>query len=135
MSGMPMLKRFRHLRDQSIAWAFLAPYVLLFTLFIIIPVLIAIALSFTNFNTIQAPDLVGFMNYVNLLTRDAIFMQYVPVCGDRGAGRIPAVVLPGLVLEPDFQGTAHDPGAAAVQPVDDQRRGDDGCLEDHLLGR
>lgn len=77
MSGMPMLKRFRHLRDQSIAWAFLAPYVLLFTLFIIIPVLIAIALSFTNFNTIQAPDLVGFMNYVNLLTRDAIFMQYV----------------------------------------------------------
>ena len=32
MSGMPMLKRFRHLRDQSIAWAFLAPYVLLFTL-------------------------------------------------------------------------------------------------------
>ena len=28
----------------------------------------------TNFNTIQAPDFVGFMNYVNLLTRDAIFI-------------------------------------------------------------
>ena len=64
-------------KDQRIAWVFMAPYIILFTLFIIIPVGIAIALSFTNFNTIQTPDLVGFMNYVNLLTRDAIFMQYV----------------------------------------------------------
>ena len=64
-------------RDQRIAWAFLAPYIILFSLFIIVPVVIAIGLSFTNFNTIQAPDFVGFMNYVNLLTRDAIFMQYV----------------------------------------------------------
>lgn len=64
-------------KDQRIAWIFMAPYIILFTLFIIIPVGIAIALSFTNFNTIQTPDIVGFMNYVNLLTRDAIFMQYV----------------------------------------------------------
>lgn len=63
--------------SQRIAWAFMAPYVLLFTCFIIIPVVIAIGLSFTNFNTIQVPKLVGFMNYVNLMTRDAIFMQYV----------------------------------------------------------
>ena len=66
-------------RPQSIraAYAFIAPYVLLFSLFIVIPVAIAIGLSFTNFNTIQMPSFVGFMNYVNLLTRDAIFMQYV----------------------------------------------------------
>ena len=64
-------------KDQRIAWVFMAPYIVLFTLFIIIPVGIAIALSFTNFNTIQMPDFVGFMNYINLLTRDAIFMQYV----------------------------------------------------------
>ena len=61
-------------RPQSIraAYAFIAPYVLLFSLFIVIPVAIAIGLSFTNFNTIQMPSFVGFMNYVNLLTRDAI---------------------------------------------------------------
>ena len=66
-------------RPQSIraAYAFIAPYVLLFSLFIVIPVAIAIGLSFTNFNTIQMPSFVGFMNYVNLLTRDSIFMQYV----------------------------------------------------------
>jgi len=66
-------------RPKSVraAYLFILPYALLFSLFIVIPVAIAIGLSFTNFNTIQAPSFVGFMNYVNLLTRDAIFMQYV----------------------------------------------------------
>jgi len=72
-----MMKKARGPKSQYVAWAFLAPYILLFSLFIIVPVVIAIALSFTNFNTLQMPDFVGFMNYVNLLTRDAIFMQYV----------------------------------------------------------
>lgn len=56
---------------------FLSPYLLLFAVFIIIPMVIAIALSFTNFNTIEFPDFVGFMNYINLITQDEIFMQYV----------------------------------------------------------
>jgi len=56
---------------------FLTPYALLFTLFIVVPVLMAIALSFTNFNSIQTPNFVGFLNYINLLTQDEIFMQIV----------------------------------------------------------
>lgn len=56
---------------------FLAPYVLLFVVFIIVPVVMAIGLSFTNYNTIQLPDAVGFLNYINLITQDEIFMQYV----------------------------------------------------------
>ena len=64
-------------RSIRAAYLFIAPYALLFSLFIVVPVAIAIGLSFTNFNTIQMPSFVGFMNYVNLLTRDSIFMQYV----------------------------------------------------------
>lgn len=56
---------------------FLTPYLLLFVIFIIVPMVIAIGLSFTNFNTIEFPDFVGFMNYINLITQDEIFMQYV----------------------------------------------------------
>ncbi len=56
---------------------FLAPYLLLFITFIIVPMVIAIGLSFTNFNTIEFPDFAGFMNYINLITQDEIFMQYV----------------------------------------------------------
>ncbi|WP_163536082.1 sugar ABC transporter permease [Gracilibacillus sp. YIM 98692] len=56
---------------------FLAPYLILFTTFIIIPVVIAIGLSFTYFNTIEMPSLIGLENYVNILTQDNTFMQYV----------------------------------------------------------
>jgi len=59
------------------AYAFIFPYALLFAVFILIPVVMAIGLSFTNFNAIQRPKLVGFLNYINLLTSDDIFMQYV----------------------------------------------------------
>ena len=55
------------------AYAFLAPYVILFTIFIIIPMLVAIALSFTSYDTIQAPTFKGFLNYINLLTADDIY--------------------------------------------------------------
>lgn len=58
-------------------YAFLAPYLVLFTLFIIVPTIMAIALSFTNFNAVQAPSFVGLTNYINLLTQDTIFLQYV----------------------------------------------------------
>ena len=51
---------------------FLAPYLLLFVVFIIVPMVIAIGLSFTNFNTIELPGFVGFMNYINLITQDEI---------------------------------------------------------------
>ncbi|MDY0318241.1 MAG: sugar ABC transporter permease [Candidatus Izemoplasmatales bacterium] len=66
-----MIRRMNHP-----AW-FFTPYVVLFTTFIIIPVVIAIVLSFTYFNTIQTPDLIGLKNYIELLTRDEVFMQYV----------------------------------------------------------
>lgn len=55
----------------------LAPYGLLFSLFIIIPIVAAVVLSFTYFNTIQAPSFIGLDNYINLLTNDNVFMQKV----------------------------------------------------------
>ncbi len=58
-------------------YLFVLPYGLLFTIFILAPVLLAVILSFTNFNTIQFPDFVGFLNYLNLITGDEVFMQHV----------------------------------------------------------
>lgn len=58
-------------------WLFLGPYYLMFFVFIIVPVIAAVGLSFTDFNVIQFPSFVGFRNYVNLLTQDATFMRYV----------------------------------------------------------
>lgn len=56
---------------------FLLPYALLFGLFIVIPVLAAMLLSFTNFDAVSRLDFVGLGNYVSLITQDPIFMQHV----------------------------------------------------------
>ena len=62
---------------KSTPYLFLAPYLVLFLIFIIIPTVMAIGLSFTNYNAVQAPQFVGLTNYINLLTQDTIFLQYV----------------------------------------------------------
>ncbi|WP_373876567.1 carbohydrate ABC transporter permease [Paenibacillus spongiae] len=59
------------------AMMFVGPFVVMFTIFIVIPVLVAIYLSFTYFNTVEAPVFIGLKNYVNLLTQDNVFMMYV----------------------------------------------------------
>lgn len=56
---------------------FTAPYALIFLVFILVPVVLAVVLSFTNFNAIEWPEWVGFLNYITLLTSDEVFMQYV----------------------------------------------------------
>jgi len=63
--------------SKKTPYLFLLPYLLLFTVFIIIPTGMAVLLSFTNYNAVQAPQFVGLTNYINLLTQDTIFLQYV----------------------------------------------------------
>lgn len=58
------------------AW-FIVPYWTLFLVFVIIPVIAAIFLSFTYFNAIQTPSFTGITNYIELITMDTVFMQYV----------------------------------------------------------
>lgn len=58
------------------AW-FVFPYWFLFFVFIVIPVVAAIGLSFTFFNSIQTPTFVGINNYIELITLDTVFMRYV----------------------------------------------------------
>ena len=58
-------------------YLFVLPYFSLFTLFVAIPVVIAIILSFTNFNAIQFPSFVGIDNYIDLFLRDEVFIRYV----------------------------------------------------------
>lgn len=58
-------------------YLFLLPYLVMFLLFIVVPTLMAFGLSFTNYNAVQRPVFTGLTNYINLLTQDTIFLQYV----------------------------------------------------------
>lgn len=62
---------------EGSAYAFLSMYALLFFIFIVVPVAVAFALSFTFFDTIQFPTFNGLRNYITLVTQDDIFMRYV----------------------------------------------------------
>lgn len=58
-------------------WVLLSPFLICFTLFILLPVLCAIVLSFTKFDSVQAPVFVGLQNYQDIFTKDTQFMQNV----------------------------------------------------------
>ncbi len=63
--------------NNKSGYFFVFPYAALFVVFILAPVVMAVILSFTNFNAIQFPKFVGFLNYINLLTSDDVFMKFV----------------------------------------------------------
>ena len=67
------------------------PYVLLFTAFTIVPVIMSFGLSFTYFNMLEAPKLVWFNNYLTLFLDDEIFIIAIKntliiaiICGPGG---------------------------------------------------
>ncbi|MEZ0536431.1 carbohydrate ABC transporter permease [Caldicellulosiruptoraceae bacterium PP1] len=67
----------RNRKDDLNAYIFVGPFLILFVIFIVLPVIAAILLSFTYFNTIEAPKFIGLKNYINLFTQDDIFMLHV----------------------------------------------------------
>ena len=60
-----------------IAYVLLSPYIMLFSVFILVPVLMTAGLSFTTFDVINPPKFTGIANYVYLFTQDTVFMKYV----------------------------------------------------------
>jgi multiple sugar transport system permease protein len=65
---------FNKVKDSP--YLFIFPYAAIFTLLIILPVLVAVLLSFTYFNTVQLPEFTGFKNYIDLFTGDTVFLQH-----------------------------------------------------------
>ena len=64
------------IRKQTITgYAFLAPFLTLFTIFTILPIAVSIVLSFTYFNGFSMPDFVGLSNYIKLFLSDELFMK------------------------------------------------------------
>ncbi len=65
------------IKRRATPYLFIFPYFSLFVLFVAIPVVIAVVLSFTNFNAIEFPDFVGIKNYIDLFLQDEVFIRYV----------------------------------------------------------
>ncbi len=64
----------KEMKRNWVAYLLIAPYVIIFTLFTIIPVVLSFVISFTDFNMLQWPNFVGLENYINLFFADDIFL-------------------------------------------------------------
>ena len=67
----------RFTKEDGKAYLMLLPYIILFSTFILVPVIIAMGLSFTYFDVINEPTFTGLLNYITLFTQDEVFLKYV----------------------------------------------------------
>lgn len=64
----------KEMKRNKVAYLMVAPYMILFCIFTVLPVLLSMVLSFTNFNMLEFPDFVFLDNYISLFFDDDIFL-------------------------------------------------------------
>lgn len=76
-AGKAMTKG-RHIRSQMkrnwAGYVMVAPFLLMFIAFTVVPVVLSILLSFTSFNMLELPEWKGLENYVQLFLADDLFI-------------------------------------------------------------
>ena len=64
----------KRIKADRACYFMIAPFMLLFLIFTVLPVAAAIGLSFTDFNMLQTPNFVGLDNYRTLFLNDDVFI-------------------------------------------------------------
>ncbi|MBQ9806327.1 MAG: sugar ABC transporter permease [Clostridia bacterium] len=64
----------KEMKRNWVAYLMIAPYVIIFTTFTVVPVLLSAVISFTDFNMLQWPNIVWLENYINLFFADEVFL-------------------------------------------------------------
>ena len=64
----------RQMKKYKVSYGFIAPFMIIFVLFTVAPVIIAMFFSLTNFNVLQPARFVGLENYKNLFIKDPLFL-------------------------------------------------------------
>lgn len=67
----------KEMKRNWVAYVMVAPFMIIFTLFTIAPVVLSVVFSFTNFNLLEWPDFVFADNYIRLFLDDDIFLTAV----------------------------------------------------------
>ncbi len=67
-----IFKEIWHCRED---YLFMLPFLILFFVFTVLPVVVSIVLGFTYFNVLEAPKFIGLQNYFKLFLNDDLFMK------------------------------------------------------------
>ena len=62
------------IKRNKVAYFMVAPYMLIFTCFTVLPVVLSAVISLTDFNLLEWPNFVGPANYIRLFLDDDIFI-------------------------------------------------------------
>ncbi|MBR5136465.1 MAG: sugar ABC transporter permease [Clostridia bacterium] len=62
------------IKESKASYLFLMPYYILFVMFTIVPVIISVYYSFTYYNILEAPQFIGWTNFLNLFLHDDVFI-------------------------------------------------------------
>lgn len=65
--------------ENRACYAMIAPFMIFFTLFTIVPVVMSLPMGFTDFNMVETPEFVGLSNYATLFLSDKIFIKSIRV--------------------------------------------------------
>lgn len=75
---LPAKERIKKLGDDvkvnRVSYLMMLPYLIFFVLFTILPVIVSIVLSFTDYDMVQAPVFVGLENYFQIFLNDEYFI-------------------------------------------------------------
>ncbi|MDR1686990.1 MAG: sugar ABC transporter permease [Clostridiales bacterium] len=67
----------KSMKEYKTCYLFLAPYAIVFGMFICAPVVVSIFYSITYFKIFEPPKFVGLQNYINLILGDDVFLTAV----------------------------------------------------------
>lgn len=77
-SPSPVTKKLKQfmmdLKRDVFCYLFLAPFLICFLIFIVIPVVMAATLSFTSYDGFSKLHFIGFDNFISLFTQDIVFL-------------------------------------------------------------
>lgn len=71
---MRLNHKLAEVRRNRTLYAMIAPYFLIFFTFTVLPVVLSLIISFTNFNMLELPKWVGWQNYARLFVQDDVFL-------------------------------------------------------------
>ncbi len=79
------------LQEQLPSYIMLAPFFVFFVVFLVLPIISSVVLSFTNFDMINTPSFAGLGNYLRMFLDDDVFpvvfkntMLFAIICGPVG---------------------------------------------------
>lgn len=65
---------FELIQKHKVSYLFVLPYMIVFFIFTVLPVLVALMFSFTSYNIVETPKFIGFDNFIRLFFKDSLFL-------------------------------------------------------------